>query len=220
MTTSARVRARRICAIGAVAVATVFAVGACGGPNPSASASQPASVAPSVAAPSVASAAPSVAPSVASTAPASVEPSSGTGTASDAAKDIKIAAPYALVELPAGAAQLFEQQMTTNLGVAAGKVTYGFRQVTGGAGPGDVLLVLQFAPNTLTDVGYGAVLGGMAASMKADLTKSTESGVEISSGKVQTGSMAIFHKGDTLFVAISSTSEDALPIAKALVKAN
>jgi hypothetical protein len=217
---SARIGAHRTWASAALAIATTVAVAACGSASPSASASQPASVAPSAAAPSVASIAPSTPASVAPTAPASTAPSGGTGSASDPAKDVKIAAPYALVELPPAAGQILEQQMATNLGGAAGKVTFGFRQVTGGAGPGDVLLVLQFAPNTLSDIGYGAVLGGMTASMKADLTKSTESGVEISSGKIQAGSMAIFHKGDTLFVAISSTSQDALPIAKALVKAN
>jgi hypothetical protein len=203
---------------GALGVALLLIVAACGG-SASPSASTPASTAPSAAAPSVASVAPSTAPSTAPTSAPSAAGSATTGGV-DPAKDVKIAAPYALVPLPAAAQQILEQQMTTSLGASSGKVGFGFRQISGGTGAANVLLVMQFESGTLNDVGYGAVLGGMAASMQADLTKSTVNGVEISSGKVPSGSIAIYHSGDKLFVAIASASEDALPIATALVNAN
>ena len=59
----------------------------------------------------------------------------------------------------------------------------------------------------------------MTAAMKADLTKSTVEGVEISSGKITSGAVAIYHVGDDMVMAISSGAEEALPVATAMIKA-
>ena len=45
------------------------------------------------------------------------------------------------------------------------------------------------------------------------------SGVEVSSAKIATGTLAAFHVGDHLIMIISAGTE-ALPVAKAVVAAN
>jgi hypothetical protein len=205
-------------AAGALAVALV--VSACGGSaSPSASASA-AAASPSLAPSPSASPSPSPSPSPS----LSVAPST---PAVDAAAGLKIGAPYALVSLPAAAQQILEQQMATSLGAAGQTVTFGFRQITGGKGTGSILLVMGFPTGTLTDIGYGAVIGGIAAAMKAELTKTTVSGVEVSSGPIasgstSTGGIAFYHEGDRLIAAIIAGADEAeaLAVAKALIAAN
>jgi hypothetical protein len=219
MTTSARIGAHRTWPFAALAIATVFAVAACGNASPSTSASQPASAAPSAAAPSVASVAPSVPASVAPTAPASVQPSSGTGSASDPAKDVKIAAPYTIAPLPAALQSVFEQQMQASLGALGNNITFGFRTIAGGAGQ-NILMVMAFPSGTLSASAFTGMVGGMGASMNANLTKTTTDGVDIFAGASPTGGVAIFHVGDHAIIVISEKSDDALKVAQALVGAN
>jgi hypothetical protein len=142
-------------------------------------------------------------------------------TAVDPAKDLKIAAPYTLVELDPALTQYFRNQMASSIGAFGGLFSVGLRQVSGGKGVGNVLIVMGFPTGTLDDTSYAAVLTGITGSMQGGkLTKSTVEGVEVSSGTISQGTIAAFHIGDHLVFIVSSGAQEALPIAKAVVAAN
>ena len=207
---------RRRIAVPAIAGLFVALIAAaCGqsaSPQPAASVAAP-SVAASVAA-SVAP--PSVAPSVASSPTAT-----GSATAAvDPAKDLKIDPPFTLVALDPALEQVMKTQMATGLGAFGQNVSFGFKQVNGGTGQ-NFVLALGFPAGTMTPANFQAMLGGVAASMKADLKVTTVEGVEVSSGKTASGALAIFNAGgDHLIMVISQAEADSLPVAKALITAN
>lgn len=211
-----RTGSRRSMSLGAAGIALAFVAAACGGSaSPSAAAS--ASSAPSVAAPSP-SASPSPSPSQA---PSVVPSAAASLSAEDPAKGLTIAAPYTLVELDPALNQYFRNQMTASMGAFGGLFSIGLRQVDGGKATANVLIVMGFPNGTLDETSYAAVLTGMTQSMAGGtLTKSTESGVEISSGTIPSGTIAAFHIADHLILVVSSGAPEALPVAKAVVQAN
>lgn len=202
-------RHRSVPTASAIVLATVIA--ACGSSAP-ASGALPSVAVPSVALPSI------VLPSIALP---SVNPgASGGTTAVDPAADLKIDAPYSLVALPPSLQQTLETSMATSLGAFGQAIKVGFRQVSGGAGMISILMAISFPAGTLNASAYQAALTGMGGSMGATFTTTTVDGVDVSSGTMTTGGVAIFHHGDRMVMVIAPTPSDALPIATALVKAN
>jgi hypothetical protein len=210
---------RRLAVRTAGAILLAAAVAACGSSAPASGA--PTSVTlPSIALPSIAL--PSIAlPSIAlpSIALPSINPGAS-GTAVDPAVGLKIDAPYSLVALPGALQQQLETSMATSLGAFGQSIKVGFRQVSGGAGMISILMVISFPPGTLNATAYQAALSGMGGSMGATFTTTAVDGVDVSSGTMSTGGVAIFHDGDQMVMVIAPTPSDALPIATALVKAN
>ena len=207
---------RRLAMSTASAIVLATVVAACGSSAP-ASVTLPSVAVPSVALPSI------VLPSIAlpSIALPSVNPgASGGTTAVDPAADLKIDAPYSLVALPAALQQTLETSMATSLGAFGQAIKVGFRQVSGGAGMISILMAISFPAGTLNAAAYQAALTGMGGSMGATFTTTTVDGVDVSSGTMSTGGVAIFHDGDRMVMVIAPTPSDALPIATALVKAN
>ena len=209
------VAGRRSAAAAVLGLVTIIAA-ACGSSAPS---TPTPSTAPSVAAPSVA---PSVAaPSAAPSTPAASAPAASGGTAAgDPATGLTIAAPYALTALPTALQQTMETQMAGTLNAFGGSIKVGFRQVSGGTGF-TMLMVMAFPSGSLNDAAYAGALGGMGASMGgAAFTKSTVGGVEVSSSKVSTGGISVFHIGDHMLMVISDSQATTLPVATALINAN
>lgn len=211
--------ARRRASLVAVAMSLAILVAACGGsasPSPSASPA-PASVAPSVEPSPSPTPSPSPSPSVTPSASASVAPA----VAEDPAKGLKVGAPYALVELDPALTQYFRNQMANGMGSFAGLFSIGLRQVTGGKSAANIVLVMGFPKGMLNDQTYKGAIGGMLAVM--DVTKqskTTVSGVDVTSATVKTGTIAAFRIGDHLIMVISSGGTDAVAIATAVVSAN
>jgi hypothetical protein len=212
---------RRLASATAASLALALVVAACGSSAP-ASVALPSVALPSIALPSIAL--PSIAlPSIAlpSIALPSTNPGASGGTAGvDPAVGLTIDPPYALTALPGALQTTLETQMATSLGAFGQAIKFGFRQITGGAGMLSILMVISFPSGSLNAQTYEAALTGMGGSMGATFTKTTVDGIDVSSGTMTTGGVAIFHVGDTMLVVISPTPSDALPVATALVNAN
>ena len=199
---------RALMAFASIVIAVALAgCGSSAGTSPSASPSQIAAASSSTApSPSVAT---SSAPSASAAASRGPDPAAG----------LKVDAPYTFVDLPPAMQQAFETQMATSLGAFGSNITYGFRQVQGGAGL-TYLLVLAFPTGTVNASTFQGMVGGLSGSMGATLTTTTVDGVDVASGPSSTGGVAIFHIGDHALIVISEKPTDALPVAKALISAN
>ena len=209
-----RSRIGRLAVGGVAAVILAMAFAACGSSAPaSPSPSQAASTTPASAPP--VSTAPSVAP------PASVAPSTAASVApaTDPTIGLKIDAPYTLTALPAALQTTLETQMASGLGAFGGSISFGFRQVGGGAGP-SILMVIGFPTGSLNATAYQAALAGMGSSMGTTFATTTVDGVDVANGTSATGGVAVFHIGDHMLVVISPTASESLPISTALIKAN
>ena len=195
-----------------VAILLVLALAAC---SPGT-----ASIAPSASAAPVAtpSAAPSVAPSVAVTPSPSTAATSGSARP-DPAADLKISAPYTLAPLsPAIEATLGAQ--LGQLGSVGGLFGVGGRTILIDGKDAGFVEVIGLPPGMLTDAMYTTLLDALGPGTGATFTNDTVAGVTVSKTATPTASLAIFHSGDRIIMAVVPTGGDLDAATKALIDAN
>lgn len=191
-----------------------FALGACGGGNPSA-------------APSTATAA-SPAPSVAVTAPpATTEPTTAptvaatTAPAGDPSADLKIAAPYSLEPLDEQLAAAFVTAMEGSLGAMGDLIEFGFRSAVKDGDTEAWVIVIRFPDLPMTNkalldqISEGATGGGGTVE---EVTIGGEPARVISA---QGQSMVVTLVGDDVVMVVGFISKkSSIDVATALVEAN
>ena len=190
---------RRLAA-GLIMLTAVLA--ACGGTSPSATASAAAA----------ASGAPSATGSASSAAPGSSEGGQLLG--------IAIAQPYTFADLAASKADAIQAGIQKDLGAYAKAVNVTVKSVQQGGTVAAYLMVVAFPRGTLSDDVYKQVITDLAMGSEADYPSKLVGGVSVAFGSMGGGSVAVFRKGDLVFITLATQTTDLTPVVSALVKAN
>jgi hypothetical protein len=218
-----RLAARASFVAGALAV--TLAVTACGSSTATPVQTQAAASTPTAATAATPTAAPTPAPTPSPTPTptptTAATPTPTYGTATDPAAGLAIASPYTLGATDASTASLIKSVLKGSMGAATyAKVHVGLRSASSGGKLVGYVMVVRFAPGTLTDAAYAALLNQMAVNSKITLTTSTVSGRELALGKLMGVYLGGYHNGDDAIMAIAPTSADVVPIAQAIIAAN
>ena len=140
----------------------------------------------------------------------------------DPTTGLRIAAPYELQRLDPVTNAAYEAAMGKALGSLSSSPRVGIRQATNSGSPSGFVMVLEFNdPNVAHMTGFlDAVAGGSAASLGAKLGKKTILGTAVRYASSAQGAFAAYLHGEAVVYVITATSNAALDVITAVIKAN
>ena len=151
------------------------------------------------------------APSAAATAP---------GSSGGQLLDVQIAQPYNLADLPAATADAIQTGIEKNLGAYGKAVHVAMKSVEQQGTSAAYLMVVAFPAGTLSDNIYQQVINDLSLGAEASFTSKLVGGVPVSFGPMSGGSVALFRRGDLVFIVLSPQTSDLTPVVGALVQVN
>ncbi len=149
--------------------------------------------------------------------------SSGPAASGDAASQllgVSIGAPYTLADLTATQADTIQTGIEKDLGAYGKAVHVSVKAVSQNGLSPAYLMVVAFPPGTLNDTIYKQVITDLSMGAEADFPPKLIGVVPVAFGSLNGGSVAVFRRGDLVFIALSPTTTDLTPVITALVKVN
>jgi hypothetical protein len=141
-------------------------------------------------------------------------------TSGDQLLDVRIGAPYTLVDLPAAQGDAIQAGIEKNLGAYGKAVHVNVKAIQQQGASAAYLMVVAFPRGTLNDDIYSQVITDLSMGAEADFTPKLISNVPVSFGSMNGGSVAVFREGDLVLITLAVKATDLTPIATALVTAN
>lgn len=196
----------------AAALGVAVSVSGCSG------AASPSSGTPAPAVTASATVTPAPTPSLSPT-PSSIG-SPGPSAAIDPAGFLRIGSPYTLKSLDPAAEAEFEAEMEKGLGSLTTLIKIGVRNVEESGSTVAMVLVMVWPEGVLTDATYIGALGGMTGTTGATFTKTTVSGIEVSTGTATSGGgVGAYRRGDTSIIVVTQRPSETLPVIRSLISA-
>ncbi len=161
--------------------------------------------------------------SAAAASPAAPGATSAAGAASpgtDSLAGISIAAPYTLVDLPAGTADTIQAGIDRDLGAYGKAVHASMKAVDENGTNAAYLMVVRLPAGTVSDNLYSQVITSLSMGAEADFPSKLVNGIPVSFGSMIGGSVAVYRKGDLVFITLATQAKDLTPIVSAVIKAN